>query len=584
MQAPVAEEEAPMPLKGKGGLKTLPCIMANEILEKVASFGLHANMIVYLTKTYNMSPAAGAIVLFIWGAASNFTPIFGAFLSDSFLGRFRVIAIGSFVSLIGMALLWLTAVVPGAQPPACGHANDDCASPTSSQLAFLFAAFAVMSVGSGGVRPCSLAFGADQLDQKGAPQNERTLQTFFNWYYASVGISIIVAVTVIVYVQDYKGWAVGFGVPVVLMAISAALFLLGSPFYIKFKANKSILAGLAQVIVVSLKNRHIVLPPDTNHVRFHNKKGSKLTVPTKKLRFLNKACVIRNQEKDLNPDGTASNAWNLCTVEQVEVLKSVVRVLPIWSSSIMVAVVISQYSFPVLQAGTMDRHIGSKFQIPAGSFVVFSIITLTLWVAIYDRLVVPPLSKITGRPRGFSLRQRMGIGQVLSCMATAAAAVTEGARRRRAIEQGLADDPQGMVNMSAMWLVPQNCLTGLAEALNLIGQLEFYYSEFPRSMASVAVSLLTLGMGFGNLVSSVITALVNKISGADGGASWLDRNINKGHLDYYYWILTLLGIVNIFYFMACSLVYGEEGQDKIWDDDSQMKQDLHSARELPIAV
>ncbi|RWV77973.1 hypothetical protein GW17_00061128 [Ensete ventricosum] len=475
-----------------------------------------------------------------------------------------------------MALLWLTAVVRGAQPPACGHPNDDCASPTSSQLALLFAAFAVMSLGSGGVRPCSLAFGADQLDQKGAPQNVRILQTFFNWYYASVGISIIVAVTIILYVQDNKGWAIGFGVPVVLMAISAALFLLGSPFYIKFKANKSILTGLAQVIVVSLKNRHIVLPPGTTHVSFHKKKGSKLTVPTKKL---------RNQEKDLNPDGTASNTWNLCTVEQVEVLKSVVRVLPIWSSGIMVAVVISQYSFPVLQAGTMDRHMGSKFQIPAGSFVVFSIITLTLWVAIYDRLVVPPLSKITGRPRGFSLRQRMGIGQVLSCMATAAAAVTEGARRRKAIEQGLADDPQGIVNMSAMWLVPQNCLAGLAEALNLIGQLEFYYSELPKSMASVAVSLLTLGLGFGNLVSSVITALVNKISGAGGGASWLNRNINKGHLDYYYWILTLLGIVNIFYFLACSLVYGEEGEDKIWDDDSEMKQeDLHSARELPVAV
>ncbi|RWV77974.1 hypothetical protein GW17_00061129, partial [Ensete ventricosum] len=80
-----------------------PCIFplaANEILEKVASFGLHANMIVYLTKTYHMSPAAGAIVLFIWGAASNFTPVFGAFVSDSCLGRFRVIAIGSFVSLI----------------------------------------------------------------------------------------------------------------------------------------------------------------------------------------------------------------------------------------------------------------------------------------------------------------------------------------------------------------------------------------------------------------------------------------------------------------------------------------------------
>ena len=79
----------------------LPCFffLANEIFEKVASQGLLANMIIYLKEEYHMTAATGTNVLFMWSALSNFIPIFGAFLSDSYLGRFRVIALGSLVSL-----------------------------------------------------------------------------------------------------------------------------------------------------------------------------------------------------------------------------------------------------------------------------------------------------------------------------------------------------------------------------------------------------------------------------------------------------------------------------------------------------
>lgn len=72
---------------------------ANEIFEKVASFGLTANMILYLTERYLMSSALATVVLYNWNAFSNFLPIFGAVLADAYLGRFRVIALGSFVSL-----------------------------------------------------------------------------------------------------------------------------------------------------------------------------------------------------------------------------------------------------------------------------------------------------------------------------------------------------------------------------------------------------------------------------------------------------------------------------------------------------
>ena len=48
------------------------------------------------------------------------------------------------------------------------------------------------------------------------PQGRRrrgTLQTFFNWYYTVLGLSIVFAATVIVYIQQARGWVVGFSVP-----------------------------------------------------------------------------------------------------------------------------------------------------------------------------------------------------------------------------------------------------------------------------------------------------------------------------------------------------------------------------------
>lgn len=183
-----------------------------------------------------------------------------------------------------MTLLWLSAVLPGARPAYCESYPRNCDSATSSQLALLFSSFALMSIGAGCIRPCSLTFGADQLQNKDDPKNVRRLQTFFNFYYAAVAISIIIAVTVIVYIQDHKGFNIGFGVPAVLMILSAALFFIGSPLYKKVKANKSMLLDLAQVVVATARNQRLALPPSRTEGLYHHKKGSTLTVPSDNLR------------------------------------------------------------------------------------------------------------------------------------------------------------------------------------------------------------------------------------------------------------------------------------------------------------
>ena len=57
-------------------------------------------MIVYLMTEYNLGLTKGNNILYLWAAASNFMPILGAFLSDSYLGRFLTIGLGSIVSVL----------------------------------------------------------------------------------------------------------------------------------------------------------------------------------------------------------------------------------------------------------------------------------------------------------------------------------------------------------------------------------------------------------------------------------------------------------------------------------------------------
>jgi dipeptide/tripeptide permease len=73
---------------------------ANEACERVASIGLMPNMIIYLTKVYNMETAEATNFLLLWSAATNFTPLIAAFLADSYFGRYRIIAFGSVASLL----------------------------------------------------------------------------------------------------------------------------------------------------------------------------------------------------------------------------------------------------------------------------------------------------------------------------------------------------------------------------------------------------------------------------------------------------------------------------------------------------
>lgn len=79
----------------------------NETFERLGTFGLLSNMMVYLTREFHYTQVAAVNILNIWGGITNFAPLLGAFISDTYLGRFKTIAFGS-VSAILVSVVFVS--------------------------------------------------------------------------------------------------------------------------------------------------------------------------------------------------------------------------------------------------------------------------------------------------------------------------------------------------------------------------------------------------------------------------------------------------------------------------------------------
>ncbi|KAL2517116.1 Protein NRT1/PTR FAMILY 5.10 [Abeliophyllum distichum] len=509
------------------------------VAEKFAYFGISSNIITYLTGPLGQPMAIAAADVNIWSGTGLLLPLLGGFMADSFVGRYRTIVVSSVVYILALGLLTLSAML-----------NSE--SPNHLQVFFFFFSLYLVALGQGVHKPCIMAFGADQFDGQDAKER-RGRSSFFNWIHFSSVAGPLTAVLILNYIQDNLSWSLGFGIPCISMAVSLTIFLFGTRSYrytIKVEENHP-LWRISRVFVKAAINWRT-----KSSTSSYNEEGQE-TAPqlcSQQFKFLNKALLA--------PDGSREYE-EASNVSEIEEAKTLLRLIPMWATSLGYAIVLAQISTLFTEQGvTMDRSISSSIDIPAASLQCLIGFSVVLLVPIYDCVFVPIARSITGSHLGITKLQRIGTGMVLCILSMVIAALVERKRLETARVYGVADSPKAKVPMSFWWLVPQYILCGMTNIFAMIGLQELFYDEVPCKLKSIGLSFFFSIFGIGEFLSSFLISIIDKLTSRAGGDGWFSSNANRAHLDYFYWLLAglnALGLLGFLYFSKSYNYIGDQG-------------------------
>ncbi|XVF82272.1 hypothetical protein PTKIN_Ptkin16aG0032700 [Pterospermum kingtungense] len=521
----------------KGGWSAAIFVIFVEMAERFAFYGLAGNLITYLTNNFGQPLATAVKNVNTWVGVSSIFPLLGAFIADSYLGRFKTILASSLIYFLGMVLLSLSVSVV----------------PMHSRKAVFFTALYVLAIGEGGHKPCVQTFAADQFDEN-SPEEKAAKSSFFNWWYLGIVTGASVAIVVVIYLQDNVSWTVGFVVLAVSLAVALVLFLIGIKKYRKQRPTGSPFTTMAQVFVAAGKKWRVSETRGGRGICYKDDRGGSHVpcqtrgpnlVRTKQFRFLDKAMIIDNKDAS----SKTKNPWRLCSLNQVEEVKLVLRLIPIWLGCLMFCAVQTQlHTFFTKQGSTMLRSIGHNFQVPPAALQSLVGVTILIAVPIYDWIFVPIVRKITGHPTGITMLQRIGIGLFVSILNMVVAGVVETARVNTAKQHGLIDTPKAIVPMSIWCLLPQYVLMGIGDVFTIVGLQELFYDQVPEEMRSIGAAAYISIVGIGSFVNNAIISIVQMITSRHGNV-WLGDNLNRSHLNHFYWVLAGLSAINLFVYM-----------------------------------
>ncbi|CAN6346730.1 unnamed protein product [Urochloa humidicola] len=516
----------------KGGWKSALFIIWVEVAERFAYYGISSNLISYLTGPLGQTTAAAAAAVNAWSGASSMLPLLGAAVADSWLGRYRTIVASSVLYIMGLGMLTLSSMFPSPQRDAVD--SQGACPPSSFQTFFFYISLYLVAIAQSGHKPCVQAFGADQFDATD-PGESLSRASFFNWWYFALCMSGIVTIALMSYVQDNVSWALGFGVPSVVMLLALAIFLLGTRTYRFYGSGGGGGTGTGTGGTFSLV-------------------GKAFAAWRKRSKHQEAAWPM-----DLPPENGAV-AEDAALAEEVSRLS---RLFPIWATCLLYGVVFAQpLTLFTKQAGTLDRRVGPAFQVPPAALQCFLGVSIVLFIPVYDRVVVPVARRVTGVASGITMLRRIGTGIAVALVTLVVAALVEMKRLRAARDAVLVDGAgAAAVPMSLWWIVPQYLLLGAADVFAVVGMQEFFYDQVPGELKSLGLALYLSVLGVGSFISSFLITAIDGLTTRNGGTSWFADDLNQGHLDYFYLLLaalTALDLVAFTYFSA-SYVYRRKG-------------------------
>ncbi|PIN07765.1 H+/oligopeptide symporter [Handroanthus impetiginosus] len=505
-------------------------ILLNQGLATLAFFGVGVNLVLFLTRVLQQNNADAANSVSKWTGTVYIFSLVGAFLSDSYWGRYKTCAIFQVIFVTGLVLLSLATQIFLVKPRGCGDETTQCKTHSNWEICLFYISIYMVALGNGGYQPNIATFGADQFDEED-PKEGYSKVAFFSYFYLALNLGSLFSNTILGYFEDEGMWALGFWASTASAFAALVLFLLGTKRYRHFKPTGNPLSRICQSRVGDRKMLH-----------------------TNGFRFFDRAALITSKDLDQLEQNECNNPWRLCPISQVEEVKCIMRLLPIWLCTIIYSVVFTQMaSLFVEQGDAMNTRI-SNFRIPAASMSSFDILSVAFFIFLYRRVLDPLVRRIRKKDsKGLTELQRMGIGLVIAVMAMLSAGIVECYRLKYARKD--CKHCQGSSSLSIFWQVPQYALIGASEVFMYVGQLEFFNSQAPDGLKSFGSALCMTSISLGNYVSSLLVSVVMKISTIDNMPGWIPGNLNKGHLDRFYFLLAGLTAINLVLYIACAMWY-----------------------------
>ncbi|XP_072931128.1 solute carrier family 15 member 2-like [Epargyreus clarus] len=195
------------------------CIIATEFCERFSFCGLRTILSLYLRNVLCLHENVATVIYHIFIMMCYTMPLLGAILADNFIGRYKVILHFSMIYLAGAVLTCCSAIPPLRLPPT-----------TSSMIGL-----SLIAIGTGGIKPCVAAFGGDQFR---LPAENQRLQRFFSTFYCTANLGGFIGMVVtpalrrsVMCFGDDACYALGFGLPALLVLVSIVIFVAGKPWY-----------------------------------------------------------------------------------------------------------------------------------------------------------------------------------------------------------------------------------------------------------------------------------------------------------------------------------------------------------------
>uniref|UniRef100_A0AAX7V661 Solute carrier family 15 member 2 n=1 Tax=Astatotilapia calliptera TaxID=8154 RepID=A0AAX7V661_ASTCA len=202
-------------------------IVVNEFCERFSYYGMKALLTLYFLTYLKWDKDLSTAVYHAFSGLCYFTPILGAFIADSWLGKYKTIIYLSIVYVIGHVVKSVGAI------PTVGS--------TELHIALSMSGLILIALGTGGIKPCVAAFGGDQFDEEHTTERQK----FFSIFYMSINH--------ICFGGDC--YALAFGVPAALMVVALVVFIAGSSLYKRTPPQGNVLWEVCNCIGFALKNR-----------------------------------------------------------------------------------------------------------------------------------------------------------------------------------------------------------------------------------------------------------------------------------------------------------------------------------------